>query len=120
MFPVDRMKVDGFGGMICILNPGLTIWKVLLDHGIIPTRWFIGRSLIPFDIDVGGRPLQSGTESFKLNPQLERLLQSSMSGLNASRKIRGDRVSPWKTPCLILKLGVVCHLLISTKPGNCA
>ena len=45
---------------------------------------------------VGGRLLKSGTGSFKLNPQLERLLQSSMSVLNASRKIRGDRVSLWK------------------------
>ena len=41
----------------------------------------------------GGRPLESGMGSFRLNPQLESVEQSSMSGLNASRKMRGDSVT---------------------------
>ena len=67
-------------------------------------------------ISTGGRPLESGIGSFRLNPQLGRLLNSSMSGLKASKKIRGDRVSPWKTPHWILPLfglNNACQLCIT-------
>ena len=32
-----------------------------------------------------------------------KLLQAWISGLKATRNISGDNVSPWKTPCFMLK-----------------
>ena len=57
-------------------------------------------------VSMVGRPLECGTGSFKLNPQLGRLLQSSMSRLNASKMIKGDKVHvTLKDSVLNLKVG---------------
>ena len=85
--------------MVCILNFSLAIFEVFFDYSIVPTSRLIRGSLIPLDIDGcidggRGRPLEFGKGSFRLNPSLGRLLQSSMSGLSAGKKIKGDKVSP--------------------------
>ena len=44
--------------------------------------------------------------TLRQNPQLDNDWVNWMMGLKAMRKMRGERVSPWKTPLLILNLSV--------------
>ena len=97
VYPADSINVQSFKGMVCILKFDFAIFEVFFDYSIVPTSRFAGGNLIPLDIDGcidGGRPLEFGKGSFRLNLPLGRLLLSSRSGLNASKKIKGDKVSP--------------------------
>lgn len=51
MFPTNSVEVKGFGGLVCIFNSDLAIWKVFFDHSMVPATGFIRGCLIPFDID---------------------------------------------------------------------
>ena len=46
------------------------------------------------------------SDSLSWKPQVESDCASWMMGLKVIKNIRGDSVSPWKTPLLIGKLGV--------------
>ena len=62
MLLMNSVKVEDIRGMVWILNFGLSIWKVFLEHSMIPTTRFIRGCLIPFNIDGcinRSRPLES-------------------------------------------------------------
>ena len=61
----------------------------------------------------GGSPDELGTGSLREKLHVLKLLETWISGLKATRNISGDNVSPWKTPCLMLK-GRDVHSFIFT------
>ena len=61
----------------------------------------------------GGNSDELETGCLREKPHVLKLLQTWISRLKAIRNISGDNVSPWKTPCLMLK-GMDVHSFILT------
>ena len=88
----------------------------------LPSRWFsstmafyqsIGSSesspshRTKMDWPIGGRPLVLGMGICLKKPAYSHVSARWMMGEKTSRKIPGDSVSPWKSPCMMGKDGVI-------------